>query len=162
MTKLRLAVPLLATTLALAACAHPEGKPSIYEGTCAPGSTAALASVDWSKARTFDVTISPDGFDPMVFRLVQQRPYVFHFNNADDGPRVVTAVGFFTKQAIASATVGGKTVERPCMSALNLAAGQKAEVRLVAIEKGNYGFSGAPFLYIPLTRTADTAILTVD
>jgi hypothetical protein len=151
-------VRLLVVSLALAvgACAYPMDKTTLHDGTCTPAAAQALAQVDWMQARTVNVTLTDEGFDPVLLRLKKQQPYVFRF------ARIVKATEFFTRNAVASASFGGETVERPCLSGLNIAQGGTAEVRVVTTQEGRYGFSGEPFWYIPLTRTADGIVLTVE
>ncbi len=148
--------------LAVGACAYPMDKTVLHAGTCAPAAAQGLAKADWQRAETVEVALTEDGFEPVLLRLKKQHPYVFRFHNRDDRTRIVKATDFFTRNAVASASLAGATVERPCLSGLNIAKGGSAEVRVLTLEEGRYGFSGEPFWYIPLTRTADGVVLTVE
>jgi hypothetical protein len=98
--------------------------------------------VDWSAARTLDIKIRQDEFQPMVIGLARDLPYVLHIRNADSSGHTLRAPAFFRQAAVAQITVDGvsRDLDGECITGVSIPAKGAVEIRLVALLEGRYAF----------------------
>jgi hypothetical protein len=111
-----------------------------------------LDDVDWSTARTLDIRIRQDEFQPMVIGLARDLPYVLHIRNADSSAHGFRAPAFFRQAAVAQVTVDGKSrvPDGGCITGVSVPAKGAAEIRLVALLEGRYAFEDPAWLSLGL------------
>jgi hypothetical protein len=107
-----------------------------------------LENIDWSAARTVDIRIRQDEFQPMVVGLTRDIPYVLHIRNADSSTRGFRSPTFFRKAAVAEIVVDGEArdLDGGCITGVSVPANGAVEVRLVALLEGRYDFEDPSWL----------------
>lgn len=149
---LRCIFSVLAVGTALAACAPADQIKDKLALTFMECADKRPTNVDWSTARTLDVTIRQDEFQPMVIGLVKNRPYVLHIRNRDRGGHSFRSPAFFRQAAVAEVTVDGASVAPggECLTEVSIPAGGAAEIRLVALLEGRYPFDNSTWYSLSL------------
>ena len=138
---------LLSTALALlSACAQNGVLPAFFDG-CPADSRERVEEANWEKARTIAIRIRQNEFEPMVFRLVQDRPYVLVIDNKDESLHFFHAQKFFRSIALAEVTSGEQMFIGGCTAAVAVEPQKSAELRFVAVRNGRYDFEDNPFLF---------------
>ena len=132
----------LAAGAALAACAPADQIKDKLALTFTGCADKRPTDVNWSAARTFDVTIRQDEFQPMVIGLVRDRPYVLHIRNGDSGAHSFRSPAFFRQAAVAEVIVDGQSspLGGECITGVSVPAKGSVEIRLVALLEGRYSF----------------------
>ncbi len=137
---------LLSTALALlSACAQDGVLPAFFDG-CPADSRERVEEANWEQARTISIRIRQNEFEPMVFRLVQDRPYVLIIDNKDESLHFFHAQKFFRSIALAKVTSGEQMFVGGCTAAVAVEPQKSAELRFVAVRDGRYDFEDNPFL----------------
>ncbi|MHA1598522.1 MAG: hypothetical protein ACTSV1_07345 [Alphaproteobacteria bacterium] len=137
----------MASTLALTACAYGEGGTGVFMADCSRAAVEKTAGIDWEKANTVNLRIRQGDFSPGYIGLIQGKAYVLRVENGDDDDRYFRAIDFFRSVAVEQISViGGRTFKTPCVDALTLQAGRTTEVRLVAVRDGSYEFQNNSLL----------------
>lgn len=108
----------------------------------------SLDNVDWATARTLDIKIRQDEFQPMVIGLVRDLPYVLHIHNADANAQGLRSPTFFRQAAVAQVSVDGETrdIDGDCITGVSIPANSAVEVRLIALLEGRYDFENPAWL----------------
>lgn len=107
------------------------------------GTSPALAqSVDWSSAETITISLSSFRYAPEAIRIEHGRPYRLHFVNVADGGHNFVARDFFS-----AATIAPQDRSRIDDGAIELAAGQSADVRVMIARPGQYNVHCSHFLH---------------
>ena len=111
-----------------------------------------LDDVDWSAARTLDIRIRQDEFQPMVIGLARDLPYVLHIRNGDSSAHRFRSPEFFRQAAVARITVDGKPrdLDGGCITGVSVPAKGAVEIRLVALLEGRYDFEDPAWLGLGL------------
>ncbi len=143
---------LLALAASLAACAPVGQIKDELVLTFAGCAEKPLSEVDWATARTLDVTIRQDEFQPMVIGLVRDVPYVLHIRNADSGAHTFRSPTFFRQAAVADITIAGDSLELDdnCITGVSVPAKGRVEIRLVALLEGRYPFDNSAWYHLSL------------
>jgi hypothetical protein len=104
--------------------------------------------IDWSAARTVNIRIRQDEFQPMVVGLTRDIPYVLQIRNADSSTHGFRSPAFFRKAAVAQIVVDGKArdLDGECITGVSVPANSAVEVRLVALLEGRYDFENPSWL----------------
>ncbi|MEE9544035.1 MAG: hypothetical protein V3V55_00370 [Rhodospirillales bacterium] len=137
---------LLSTTLALlSACAQNVVTPAFFDG-CLADARKRVEEANWEKARTITIRIRQNEFEPMVFRLVQDRPYVLVINNNDESLHFFLAQKFFRSIALAEVTSGEQMFVGGCAAVVAVEPQKNVELRFVAVRNGRYDFEDSPHL----------------
>ena len=114
---------------------------------CAAAAAEKTKGIDWAKARRVAIRIDREDFTPSSFSLELGRPYVLRFTNADDRLHTFHSKEFFNAVAVSGFTFAGRETAAKCVAAINIAAGESAEIRLVALTKGRYTWSDNPMFF---------------
>ncbi len=137
---------LLSVALALLSACGQDGVLSSFFGGCIADAQKHINKADWGKTRTISIRIRQDEFEPMVFRLVQNRPYILVINNGDDSLHYFRAWEFFRSIALDQVTSGGQIFNGNCTAAVAIEPRKKIELRFVAVRDGRYDFEDNPHL----------------
>lgn len=109
-------------------------------------------NVDWSTARTLDIKIRQDEFQPMVIGLARDLPYVLRIHNADTSAHGLRSPTFFRQAAVAEVTVDGESrdLDGGCITGVSVPANGAVDVRLIALLEGRYAFEDPAWLGLGL------------
>ncbi len=98
-------------------------------GGCRPDADKLVEAVDWSRARTVNIRINNDEFDPMILNLTQDNPYVLRFDNRDPYSHAFRAAAFFRSVALAKVVIDEREYSETCINSITVGAMQTAELR---------------------------------
>lgn len=101
-----------------------------------------LTKRDWALARKVEVSLAERDINPSVIVLEQDKPYRLIIANPTDGGRGLSASAFFASTAVRSMITGGKVVEKPDISSIDVDAGSAIDLYLVPGSVGSFEIQG--------------------
>ena len=139
--------------LTLAACAKEEGLYlDFVNKECFAEAGKKQSPVNWNQAKVINIAIRDGVYDPDETHMKVGEPTILRFANNDDIPRYFIGGEFLDSVTMAQISVGGAKYDRPCISGVTIAAGKKAELRLVPRTAGIYIPEGHPFWFLGIQQ----------
>ncbi len=139
------------------------GFDTMPEKYCTTDNSAA-AKADWNNATVVEETVSNSRYESGLMTLWHEKPYIIRVTNNDDGDRSFRAPQFFRDVAILKGVYNSKSVDAPCINAVNLAPGAVAELHVVPLKKGDYDYHETG-LWVPFAgeifSTSDVGYISV-
>lgn len=132
---------LLLALVVLSSCAYGPDNLGFSRAQCTQISSAPLQGVDWLKARRLSLRIRQGEYLPTYVGMQMNQSYVLEIENADEGNRSFRALEFFNAIAVAGVNIAGAGFQDvDCLGGVTIPAGQKTEIRFVAVRDGTYEF----------------------
>ncbi|MEE8393335.1 MAG: hypothetical protein V3R66_03245 [Rhodospirillales bacterium] len=127
---------------------------------CVEGVAKHIEGIDWAEARTINVSIRQDEFEPMVIGLRQNNPYIFRIENRDEYEHFFMAEGFFSSVAVASIKGPGQESGPSCIDGVKIGPFETVELRLVPVRDGRYEYNDDTF---PIPNLGGmTGLISID
>ena len=125
----------------LQVCSFPGDSFSFFKNNCVSDARERNEAADWSKVAIIPSRIRQNEFEPMIIDLKQDRPYVIRITNADDRHHFFGAEHFFRSVALAKVDMLGNVEDQTCISRVDVAGRQTAEVVFVTVRDGRFEFA---------------------
>jgi uncharacterized cupredoxin-like copper-binding protein len=121
--------------------------------TCLYATAASAQPVDWSHAQVVNVELSNFKFTPSTLTFDHDQPYRLHLTNTSSGGH-----DFAAKELFAASTVPPEDAAKLKNGAIGLKSGQSADVRLVPMKAGSYGFRCTHFMHSSFGMTGTATV----
>ena len=126
-----------------------------------------IEAADWGAAKTLEIRIRQNEFNPTIIRLRQGEPYIMLVENRDDITHMLVAEEFFKTVAIRKILSQTVEISKVNLIGLHLSPGEVKEVHFIPARDGWFDFEGGKgpgifatdYIFSPLSRGAITGMI---
>ena len=101
-----------------------------------------IEAADWGAAKTLEIRIRQNEFNPTIIRLRQGEPYIMLVENRDDITHMLVAEEFFKTVAIHKILSQTVEISKVNLIGLHLSPGEVKEVHFIPARDGWFDFEG--------------------
>ncbi|MFQ5764811.1 MAG: hypothetical protein ACE5GT_07780 [Rhodospirillales bacterium] len=151
-------VPAVVAIAGLAGCAQDDVAMKTAIAGYVPDIAERTAAVDWSRAKTVNVTLSEFDFSPARLIFRKDVPYRLHLLNAGNRGHTFVSEGFFKAIAAAKLVSPKGEIGKPYLRSVAVPPGGEKEIYFVPVRTGVYPLECTVFLHAAFGMEGEIAI----